>query len=134
MNSIVQPFFRDLRHAERIVVAGAGGGFDVFSGLNAAGYPREFPLVQTGQVRLPPAPRLQDKPREDLKQLRRHENELLNGYTWINQATGAVRVPIDDAMQQVLDQGFPVEQQEAPPAAAPRGSSSGRTVETAVKR
>jgi hypothetical protein len=33
MNSLVQPFFRELRHAERVVIAGAGGGFDVFSGL-----------------------------------------------------------------------------------------------------
>jgi hypothetical protein len=33
MNSLVQPFFKELRHAERIVIGGAGGGFDVFSGL-----------------------------------------------------------------------------------------------------
>lgn len=33
MNSLVQPFFRELRHAHRVVIAGAGGGFDVFSGL-----------------------------------------------------------------------------------------------------
>ncbi|MGE5357973.1 MAG: hypothetical protein ACM3NQ_03080 [Bacteroidales bacterium] len=108
--------------------------FGVFGGLNTAGYPREFPLVQAGPLRLPPSPRLQDKPREDLKALRRHEDDLLNGYTWINQATGAVRVPVADAMKQVLDQGFPVEEQPATQAEVPDASSSGRTLEPAVKR
>ncbi len=108
--------------------------FGVFGGLNASPYPREYPLVQTGQIRLPPNPRLQDKPREDLKALRRHEDQLLNGYTWINQATGAVRIPIGDAMKEVLNQGFPVEEQQAPPAQLPTTSSSGRTGEPSVKR
>jgi hypothetical protein len=107
--------------------------FDLYGGLNVSAYPREYPLVQTGQIRLPPSPRLQEKPREDLKALRRHEDELLNGYTWINKATGAVRIPVADAMKQVLDQGFPVDEQPEP-GALPEQSSSGRTVEPAVKR
>lgn len=106
--------------------------FGVFGGLNATGYPRDFPLVEKEQVRLPPSPRLQDKPREDLKALRRHEDELLNGYTWINQATGAVRIPVAEAIKQVLDQGFPVEEQPVPPV--PEASSPGRTAQPAVKR
>jgi hypothetical protein len=107
--------------------------FDLYGGLNTSAYPREYPLVQTGQLRLPPSPRLQEKPREDLKALRRHEDELLNGYTWINQATGAVRVPVADAMKQVLDQGFPVEEQPEP-GVLPGKSSSGTTAEPSVKR
>ncbi len=109
--------------------------FDTFGGLGSAGYPRQYPLVQAGQIQLPPAPRLQDKPREDLKALRRHEDELLNGYTWINQTTGAVRIPIGDAMKRVVEQGFPVENQgEAESAGLPSVSSSGRVLEPPIKR
>jgi hypothetical protein len=82
--------------------------FDVYSGLNARAYSREFPLAPSGQLRLPPEPRLQDKPREDLKAFRREEDAVLNGYTWINLQTGAVRIPIDRAIQRVLDEGLPV--------------------------
>lgn len=92
--------------------------FDVFGGLNTASYPRDYPLAQAGEMRLPPAPRLQDKPREDLKQLRRGEDELLNSYTWIDQNTGAVRIPIGEAMKRVLDQGVPVADQ--PPQGQPQ--------------
>ncbi len=95
--------------------------FDVYGSLETKGYPREFPLVQTSEVRLPPAPRLQDKPREDLKVFRKQEDDLLNGFTWIDQSTGAVRIPIWQAMDQVMQQGVPVAQQPAPgqPAPAP---------------
>ncbi len=108
--------------------------FDAFGGLNARGFPREYPLVQTSEIRLPPAPRLQDKPREDLKALRRHEDDLLNSYTWINQATGAVRIPIAEAMKRVVEQGFPVENQGQQETGLPEYSSSGRVLEPSIKR
>jgi len=109
--------------------------FGFYGKLETPGYPREFPLVQTSEVRLPPSPRLQDKPREDLKAFRKQEDELLNSYTWINQETGAVRIPIWQAMSQVMQQGFPVAEQPAPGAAAvPEAPSSGNTSQPAVKR
>lgn len=109
--------------------------FDVYGSLETRGYPPESPLVRTGEIRLPPSPRLQDKPREDLKVFRKQEDDLLNSYTWINQETGAVRVPIWQAMDQVMQQGFPVaEQPSSGHAASPQDSSSGRTPEAPVKR
>jgi hypothetical protein len=108
--------------------------FGVYGHLETPGYPREFPLVQTSEVRLPPSPRLQDKPREDLKVFRKEEDELLNSYTWINQQTGAVRIPIWQAMNQVMQQGFPVAEQPAAPQGMPEGSSSGRTLDPSIKR
>jgi hypothetical protein len=98
--------------------------FDFFGHLETRGYPREYPMVQTTEMRLPPSPRLQDKPREDLKALRRQEDELLNSYTWINQQTGAVRIPIGEAMKMVVQQGFPVAPQPAPPAPSDAGPAS----------
>jgi hypothetical protein len=109
--------------------------FGVFGDLETRGQSREFPMAQIGEVRLPPNPRLQDKPREDLKALRRQEDELLNSYTWLNQQTGAVRIPIGEAMKQVMQQGFPVSEQPSPEdAAAPQRPSAGQTVEPPVKR
>ena len=109
--------------------------FDLYGHLETPGYPREFPLVQTSEVRLPPSPRLQDKPREDLKALRKQEDELLNSYTWINQQTGAVRIPIWQAMNQVMQQGFPVAEQAPPQQPGPPDDSrSGRAQAPPVTR
>jgi hypothetical protein len=57
---------------------------------------------------LPPAPRLQVEPREDLEHLRARENEKLNGYGWVDPKAGIVRIPIDHAMDLLLRQGLPV--------------------------
>ncbi len=109
--------------------------YNFFGHLDTSAYPREFPAVQTSEVRLPPSPRLQDKPREDLKALRAHEDELLNTYTWINRQAGGVRIPIWQAMDQVMQQGFPVAPQPSQDTPAlPSSSSSGRVFEPSIKR
>jgi hypothetical protein len=101
--------------------------FGVYGRLNTVAYPREFPMVQPGQLRLPPAPRLQETPRADLQAFLRKEDAVLGGYTWIDKPTGAVRIPIDRAMQRVLAQGLPT--RENPPAdqgGRPSKANSGR--------
>ena len=57
---------------------------------------------------LPPAPRLQVKPVEDLDQVRQSQEDLLNSYGWADQATGKVRVPIDCAMDMLIERKLPV--------------------------
>lgn len=109
--------------------------FGVFGRLETGGQPREFPMVQTSEVRLPPSPRLQEKPREELKALHRQEDELLNSYTWLDRQTGAVRIPIWQAMNQMMQQGFPVAEQASPGNAdAPEGSSRAQAPEPPIKR
>ncbi len=109
--------------------------FGFFGHLETSTYPRGTMPGQPTEIRLPPNPRLQEKPREDLKALRRQEDALLGNYTWINKQTGAVRIPIWQAMDQVVKQGFPVSDQPAPSQAMmPEGSSSGRTVAPSIKR
>jgi len=109
--------------------------FGVYGRLETGTQPREFPMAQTGALRLPPSPRLQEKPREELKAFRRQEDDLLNSYTWINKETGAVRIPIWQAMSQVVQQGFPVAE-PAPPgnAAVPEGSNAAQAPEAPIKR
>ena len=51
---------------------------------------------------MPPEPRLQTNPREDLSELRASEDELLDSYGWVDKNAGVVRIPIDEAMKLTL--------------------------------
>lgn len=61
------------------------------------------PLAIPGQ--LPPEPRLQVRPYEELQQLRARENDVLNHYGWQDQKNGIVHIPIDKAMDIVAQRG-----------------------------
>lgn len=56
----------------------------------------------------PPGPRLQIHPARDLKELRQGEDEKLNSYRWVDQKAGIVRIPIDRAMDLLIEKGLPV--------------------------
>ncbi len=64
-------------------------------------------------------PLLQISPRLDLRDFRAQEDKQLTGYGWIDRTAGVVRVPIDRAMEQVLQKGLPV--------ATNSGGSAGRS-------
>lgn len=70
------------------------------------------PLVDVAQI--PPEPRLQANPAEDLVLIRGWEEERLNSYEWVDEDTGTFRIPIDRAMQIVSEVGLPaIEDTEA---------------------
>jgi hypothetical protein len=54
----------------------------------------------------PPQPRLQTDPSEDLAQFRREEDNRLHGYYWIDKQKGIVHIPIEQAMQALVDEGI----------------------------
>jgi hypothetical protein len=54
-----------------------------------------------------PEPRLQQHPTLDLQQYREEEDAKLKDYGWADPATGAVRIPIEDAKKKLLKQGLP---------------------------
>ena len=62
---------------------------------------------------LPPEPRLQASPRQDLKEMRRREDYTLAHYSWVDKQKGTVAIPIDRAIQIVAQRGIPP--QKAPP-------------------
>jgi hypothetical protein len=95
---------------------------------------QRYPLAATQGERLPPAPRLQQFPRNELYEFRRGEQEFLEGYGWMNKEAGIVHIPIDDAMRVLVERGLP----SRPPAAGqaeettdlmPSDASSGRAME-----
>lgn len=81
---------------------------------------RSYPLAAGQENRLPPEPRLQINPRQDLRDLRAQEDELLNGYRWIDRNAGIVRIPIEQAMKLTLERGLPARQQPRQQEQRPR--------------
>lgn len=67
----------------------------------------EFPLAVGAMRRLPPEPRLQTDPRDDLSNLRRSEQEVLDSYAWVDRNAGVVRIPIEQAMKLTAERGLP---------------------------
>jgi len=50
-----------------------------------------------------PEPRLQISPQQDLEEMIRQEDEVLSTYGWIDRGRGIARIPIDRAMQLLLE-------------------------------
>jgi len=72
------------------------------------------PAVTAGQANIPatrtkefPQPRLEVRPGASLAELRTAEDADLSSYGWIDRNTGTVHIPIDRAMQLLLDRGLP---------------------------
>jgi hypothetical protein len=86
--------------------------FGYFATREAGSGVREFPLAADQQNRLPPEPRLQTNPREDLLNLRTAEDAVLNTYGWVDKAGGVVRIPIGEAMKLTVERGLPARQTE----------------------
>ena len=61
------------------------------------------PFATPGQ--LPPEPRLQVRPYEELQVLRAREDDVLSHYGWQDQKNGIVHIPIEKAMDMVAQQG-----------------------------
>lgn len=94
-----------------------------------------YPMAAGQDAQLPPAPRLQQFPANELYQFRMSEQSLLDRYGWMNRDTGVVHIPIDQAMRLTLERGVlqsatPDPAQPATvPGLIPADSSAGRTME-----
>ncbi len=95
-----------------IVCFAVAGLFKVLAAANQADQRQpttELPAAQS----FPPGPRLQEKPWLELENLRKHEDQVLTTYGWADKNAGKVRIPIDRAMQIVIERGLPVRQEVA---------------------
>jgi hypothetical protein len=106
------------------------GTFWMFEGreLEAGRAAQQFPLA-AGQMRVPQGPRLQTQPFKDIYLLREAEREKLTTYGWVDQGTGVVRIPIEDAMRLVSERGGVPSAAQTPASLnqVVQDSSSGRT-------
>ena len=129
---IIAKFLGWLAVAAIVIHVGLGFLFGVFVEQRVTNTPLQYPLAAPGQsVQLPPEPRLQRFPREDITTFRTAEEATLNSYGWVNKDAGIVHIPISDAVKLTLERGLPTRGGKAaapvvvPP---PTDSSAGRTV------
>jgi hypothetical protein len=89
---------------------------------------QQFPLA-VGQLNEPSGPRLQTQPFKDVYRLRQAEDERLTTYGWIDQGSGVVRIPVDEALRLVAERGVVPSAPQTPPALnqVVQDSSAGRT-------
>jgi hypothetical protein len=81
--------------------------------------------LQPGRV-LPPAPRLQVNAQEDLRDYLQQQKQTLNSYGWVDQSAGVVRIPIDRAMDLVIQKGLPTRVAAGGPTSGGAKHSAGR--------
>lgn len=56
---------------------------------------------------LPPNPRLQVEPVVELRKYRDAQQNALESYGWVDKQNGVVRIPVDRAMELLLERGLP---------------------------
>jgi len=91
-----------------IVVAACLAMWITFAYLNAhqpATGPPPSPLA-SGR-RLPPEPRLQVSESEDIGKVVADEDQRLSSYGWVDQDGGVAHIPIERAMDLILERGIP---------------------------
>jgi len=100
-----------------------------FAKAAANAYPQEYPMARGGAPQLPPEPRLQIRPREELQRMRAEEDRVLDSYGWVDAQRGIVRIPIARACAMTVEQGLPARTGGAlyAPVIGPDKSNSGRT-------
>ena len=85
--------------------------FAYFAGRETRRAIRQFPLASQQQP-MPPSPRLQVNPREDLRELRAGEDAVLNNYGWVDKDNGIARIPIAEAMKLTVQRGLPAREKQ----------------------
>ena len=78
-----------------------------FLGDLAANTPPPSPLVEANERQLPDAPRLQAGPEAELEQMKHELKMHLEGFGWVDQASGVVHIPIARAIDLMLQTGPP---------------------------
>jgi hypothetical protein len=69
------------------------------------------PLAETNRQQFPPTPRIEEHPSIELRDLHASEDRTLSTYGWTDKRAGIVRIPIDRAMELVLERGLPARQE-----------------------
>lgn len=87
----------------------------------------KYPLA-AGQAKEPPMPNLQTQPFRDVHILRQAEAAKLGAYGWVDKDGGVTHIPIDRAIEVMLQRGFPTRAGGADALnVVTQDSSSGRT-------
>ena len=102
-----------IRYGIGLLVVGAV--IHVFLWLLLGAYERQneraqtqvYPLAAGQRDRLPPFPRFQENPQQELQEFRAKQKAQLESYGWVNKEAGVARIPIEEAMKTVIERGLP---------------------------
>jgi hypothetical protein len=75
-----------------------------------------------------PAPQLETNERTELNKVRLREEDILSSYDYVDKDAGTVRIPIDHAMDLLVQRGLPTREQ--PSDTTPLASAQGKVKET----
>jgi hypothetical protein len=81
--------------------------FDRFAAREANLKPPLSPLALSNRPKVPPEPRLELAPNRQLSELRAHEDFILRSYGWVDHDAGIVRIPVERAMDLLVERGLP---------------------------
>lgn len=81
-----------------LVLVAMNWTFEYFAARETRSQPPPVSLIPTASRPLPPEPRLQTTPTEDLRRVRSEEEAVLSSYGWVNRSAGKVRIPIARAI------------------------------------
>lgn len=91
-----------------LLIFGLIVGYGTFRFLNAPETVSAPPaLTETGRT-FPPSPRLQVNAPRDLADYMKLQQQTLDSYGWVDQKAGVVRVPIERAIDLLMEKGLPV--------------------------
>lgn len=94
------------------------------------------PMGFSTDPRLPPEPRLQALPAKDLAAFREHQSHVTETFGWVDKAAGVARVPVDKAIDMVLEKGLPLrtaENEKTALAAALKNAAAKAAAEAKAK-
>lgn len=112
---VVLWFLAALGLASVLVLLVLWGMFGYFRSKSAERGPLPSPRMYTSAPSVP-QPRLQPNPVADYDVYRLSDQETLNSYGWVDQKTGIAHIPIDKAMDLVVERGLPWKTPGAGPA------------------
>ena len=82
--------------------------YGYFRGREASLDVKPSPVVQRSGDRLPPLPRLQTTPTQDLGAFRQSEDTVLGTWAWVDKQNGIAQVPVSRAIEILAEKGLPV--------------------------
>ena len=103
---VVLGFLAALGLATAMILIVLWGMFTYFRNRSAQWAPLPSPQVYSSPPKIP-RPVLQPDPVADYNVYRLTEQQLVNSYGWVDQKEGTVRIPIDRAMDLLVQRGLP---------------------------
>jgi hypothetical protein len=98
----------------------------LFNMLKQSGGPAQAVNPMAPPRTLPPEPRLEERPWMQHQTQLTKEDQILDTYGWTNKNAGLVRIPIDKAMDIVVQRGLPTRTPGQPAKTEPASAAVGR--------